>query len=198
MIYLELLWTFFKIGAFTFGGGYAMLPLIQSEVINRRWLTEQELVDFLAVSESTPGSFAVNVATYVGTEVGGLLGAFVATAGVVLPSFAIILVVAGFFAKLKSNKIVEGCMTGLRPTVVGLIGAAVISVGRTAFFPDGLSGSVALSSVFGYRFWCSAAIFALMLLLIKKKAHPILIILISALLGVAVGYAGEFFLSVSP
>ena len=197
MIYLELLWTFFKIGAFTFGGGYAMLPLIQSEVINRSWLTEQELVDFLAVSESTPGSFAVNVATYVGAEVGGLLGAFAATAGVVLPSFVIILVVAGFFAKFKSNKTVEGCMTGLRPAVVGLIGAAVISVGKTAFFPDGLPGSVALSSAFGYRFWCSAAIFALMLLLIKKKAHPILIILISALLGVAVGYAGEFFLSVS-
>ena len=191
MIYLELLWTFFKIGAFTFGGGYAMLPLIQSEVINKSWLTEQELVDFLAVSESTPGSFAVNVATYVGTEVGGLLGAFAATAGVVLPSFAIILVVAAFFAKFKSNKTVEGCMTGLRPAVVGLIGAAVISVGKTVFFPDGLPDFGELSSAFGYRFWCSAAIFALMLLLIKKKLHPILIILLSALLGVVVGYAGE-------
>ena len=191
MIYLELLWTFFKIGAFTFGGGYAMLPLIQSEVITKSWLTQQELVDFLAVSESTPGSFAVNIATYVGAEVGGFPGALAATVGVVLPSFVIILAVAGFFAKFKSNKAVEGCMTGLRPAVVGLIGAAVISVGKTVFFPNGFPAFSALSAAFGYRFWCSAGIFALMLLLIKKKLHPIFVILLSALLGVALGYAGE-------
>ena len=84
MIFLELLWTFFKIGAFTFGGGYAMLPLIQAEVLKKGWVTESEIVDFIAVSESTPGPFAINMATYVGTERGGLLGAFCATLGVAL------------------------------------------------------------------------------------------------------------------
>ena len=87
MIYLELLWTFFKIGLFTFGGGYAMLPLIQEEVISHGWMTDEQIINFIAVSESTPGPFAINIATYIGTEMGngfwgGLLGAFCATLGV--------------------------------------------------------------------------------------------------------------------
>ena len=89
MIYLELFLTFLKIGAFTFGGGYAMLPLIQSEVASHSWLNQEELVNFIAVSESTPGPFAVNISTYVGTTVGGLPGSFCATLGVVFPSFVI-------------------------------------------------------------------------------------------------------------
>ena len=86
MIYLELFYIFLKIGAFTFGGGYAMLPLIQDEVIAHNWIDSQSLIDFIAVSESTPGPFAVNIATYVGAEVGGIFGSFCATLGVILPS----------------------------------------------------------------------------------------------------------------
>lgn len=85
MIYLELFYIFLKIGAFTFGGGYAMLPLIQDEVIAHNWIDSQSLIDFIAVSESTPGPFAVNIATYVGAEVGGIFGSFCATLGVILP-----------------------------------------------------------------------------------------------------------------
>ena len=88
MIFWELFWTFFQIGAFTFGGGYAMLPLIQSEVASHGWMTDTQLVDFVAVSESTPGPFAVNISTYVGMVTGGPLGAACATLGVVLPSFS--------------------------------------------------------------------------------------------------------------
>ena len=94
MIFLELFLTFLMIGAFTFGGGYAMLPLIQEEVAAKGWIDAASLVDFVAVSESTPGPFAINMATYVGSEMGGVLGAACATLGVVLPSFVIFLIVA--------------------------------------------------------------------------------------------------------
>ena len=97
MIYIVLFLTFFKIGAFTFGGGYAMLPLIQEEVLKKAWLSQQEIIDFIAVSESTPGPFAVNMATFIGSQTGGILGAVCATLGVVLPSFIIILIVAKCF-----------------------------------------------------------------------------------------------------
>ena len=126
MIYLELFYIFLKIGAFTFGGGYAMLPLIQDEVIAHNWIDSQSLIDFIAVSESTPGSFAVNVATYVGEEVAGVAGSVCATLGVVLPSFIIILIIAGCYKRFKNSGVVKGCMSGLKPAVVGLIGASVI------------------------------------------------------------------------
>lgn len=132
MIFLELFFTFLKIGAFTFGGGYAMLPLIQQEVVSHQWMTLEQLVNFIAVSESTPGPLAVNLSTYVGAETGGLLGALCATFGVVLPSFVIILVVAKFYQAFQSNTIVKGCMNGLRPTVVGMIGASLLSVAASA------------------------------------------------------------------
>lgn len=186
MIYLDLFWTFFKIGAFTFGGGYAMLPLIQAEVEAHGWMSISELINFVAVSESTPGPFAVNVSTYVGAETGGIFGAFCATLGVVLPSFLIILIVAKCFAKFKSSKAVQGCMSGLKPAVIGLIGSAVISVGQTVFFPEGFS----MPSGIDFSFISSAVIFILMLVLALKKKHPILIIVLSAALGIASGFTG--------
>ena len=120
MIYLELFWTFFKIGAFTFGGGYAMLPLIQAEVESHGWMASADLVNFVAVSESTPGPFAVNISTYVGTELAGIPGGIFATLGVVLPSFLIILLVARCFEAFRNSRIVSGCMAGLKPAVIGL------------------------------------------------------------------------------
>ncbi len=191
MIFLHLFLTFFKIGAFTFGGGYAMLPLIQKEVVSLGWMTNETIINFIAVSESTPGPFAVNMATYVGQSMGGsyglwgnLFGAFCATLGVVLPSFIIILLVAKFFEKFKNSRIVKGCMTGLKPAVIGLIGSAVISTGATVFFPAGIS----LATFATVEFISAAVIFALALVLALKKVHPILIIVISAALGIAVGY----------
>lgn len=177
MILLELFWTLFKIGALTFGGGYAMLPLIQAEVERHGWMDAESLVNFIAVSESTPGPFAVNISTYVGMERAGLLGAACATLGVVLPSFIIILVVARFFEKFRSSKVVKGCMAGLKPAVIGMIATAVLSVGKTVFWP--FEPVQAL---------CSLGIFALSMVLVMRKKHPIVIILLSAALGIAFGY----------
>lgn len=184
MIYLELFWTFLKIGAFTFGGGYAMIPLIQAEVGAHGWMSAEEVVNFVAVSESTPGPFAVNASTYVGMQTAGFAGAFCATLGVVLPSFIIILAMAGCLDRFRKSRIMSGCMSGLRPAVIGLIGAAAVSTGRTVFFPDGISVTGLGSPVF----WISAVIFLAALVPALKKVHPILIILVSAALGVAAGY----------
>ena len=189
MIFIKLFLTFFKIGLFTIGGGYAMLPLIQAEVLANGWMEEEALINFIAVSESTPGPFAVNIATYVGTHVAGngvlvsLLGSACATLGVVMPSFIIILIVARFFERFKNSKVVSGIMTGLRPAVIGLIASAIISMGKTTLFPEGF--------IFDYNLICSIVIFALSAFLIfKKKMHPIGVIVIAAALGIAAGYAG--------
>ncbi|MEE0857357.1 MAG: chromate transporter [Ruminococcus sp.] len=186
MIYLDLFLTFLKIGLFTFGGGYAMLPMIQEEVALNGWLDQSELIDFIAVSESTPGPFAVNIATFVGTRTGGIFGGLCATLGVVLPSFVIILIVARCYQKFKSNKLVTGAMNGLKPAVVGLIAAALLSLSQTVFFPQGLS-----AAAFGTaQFYVSLGIFAVAVVLAFKKLHPILIILLSAVIGIIAGVIG--------
>ncbi len=188
MIYLELFLTFFRIGLFTFGGGYAMLPLIQDAVIENGWLSEEAVVNFIAVSESTPGPFAINIATYVGIETGGFLGAVCSTLGVVLPSFIVILIVARVYKKFQESKTVNGCMTGLRPAVIGLIAAAVITIGTTVFFPNGY----ALADLNFYNMAVSLAIAVLgTFLIFKIKIHPILLIVISAALGIGAGFIGE-------
>lgn len=193
-IFLELFWAFFKIGAVTVGGGYAMLPFIQEEVLRQGWLSEAEVINFIAVSESTPGPFAINIATYVGSVMGGqaeglglfgtILGAFCATLGVVLPSFVIILLVAKIYEAFKRSKIVKGIMTGLKPAVVGLIGAAVIKILQEVFAPSGWS--VALFT--NPATYVSLGLFGVASLLAFKKVHPILIICLSAIVGIAAGF----------
>ena len=188
MIFWNLFWTFFKIGAFTFGGGLAMLRIAQEQVVAWGWLEESQIVDFVALSESTPGPFAINMATYVGASQEGILGAACATLGVVLPSFIVILIVAHFYKQFQSSHIVKGVMTGLKPTAIGLIASAVISMAITVFVPAGFSLSIFKST----EFYVSLVIFALSLLLVfskKIKIPPVLIICISAGLGIAAGYA---------
>ena len=196
MIFLTLFLTFFKIGLFTIGGGYAMIPLIQSEVVdNLEWISEEQLLDIFAVSESTPGPFAINTATYVGSLMGGdtplgvwgsILGATCATLGVVMPSFIIILIVARFYEKYKQSKIVRGCMSGLKPAAVGLIGAAILSAVGDALLPNDLALAEAAVSP---SFYVSIGIFAITVVLaFWKKIHPLWLILLSAGLGIAWGY----------
>lgn len=186
MIYATLFLTFFKIGAFTFGGGYAMLPLIETEILAYGWMALSDLVNFVAVSESTPGPFAVNISTYIGVVTGGFFGSFCATLGVVLPSFLIILIVAHFYRQFQSSRIVRGVMAGLRPAVVGLIGASVLSVASTVFLPEGFKTQV-FTDPTTYIF---LAIFVLSAFLLHKKAHPILVIILSACLGIVCGLCG--------
>lgn len=189
MIYLELFLTFLKLGAFTFGGGAAMMPFIQQEAVSKWGFTAEEIINFIAISESTPGPFAVNIATYVGAEKGGFFGAVCATLGLVLPSFIIILIIAKCYDKFKSNKVVAGAMTGLRPASVGLIAAATVSIGIEVFF----GGSFAFSSLLSYDFIAAFLLFGgmLALCLLRKKISPVVIIGISAVSGIGICYLGE-------
>ncbi len=193
MIYAILFFTFFKIGLFTFGGGYAMLPLIQDEVIKNNWVSLGDFINFVAVSESTPGPFAINMATYIGSvqgttalpgAFGSVLGAFCATLGVVMPSFIIILMVARLYEQFKNSRLVAGCMSGLKPAAVALIASAVVTMGKTVFLGSGITASVLADA----KFYVSLAIFAIMSFLLHKKVHPIVVICISAVLGIIAGY----------
>ena len=184
MVMIELFLTFLKIGAFTFGGGYAMIAMIQYEAERHGWLTQEELVDFVALSESTPGPLAVNMATFVGIRTGGIAGAVIATLGIVLPSFIIILIIAKCFERFKNSRSVKGIMSGLKPAVVGMIGTAFLSVGRTVFFPEGLQ----LKAFTDASFWIFLCLFSVSAVLAFKKMNPIKIILIAAAVGVCTGY----------
>ena len=127
----KLFMTFFKIGAFTIGGGYAMLPLIQREVVEtHEWLTEDEFMDILAIAEATPGPVAINTSTYVGYKMAGVKGSLICTLGTVLPSFTIILLIVTFFWQYRQNPIIEKAFLGIRPAVAALIFSAVYKMGK--------------------------------------------------------------------
>lgn len=125
----ELFKTFFKIGAFTFGGGYAMIPLIQKEVVdNKKWLTNEDILEIVAIAESTPGPIAINAATFVGYRVGGVFGSACATLGVVLPSFVIILAISFVLRQFQENRVVQYAFRGIRAGVLALIVKALLSM----------------------------------------------------------------------
>lgn len=131
--YFQLFWVFFKIGAFTFGGGYAMIPLIQREVVNRKkWLEEGEFIDMLAIAQSVPGPVSLNTAVFVGNKLKGKRGSVVSSAGIILPSFVVILLIALVFTEFKENPGVERVFKGIRPAVVALIAAPLWGMGKSA------------------------------------------------------------------
>jgi len=184
MIYLKLFLTFLEIGAFSFGGGYGMISLIREKVLAYGWLSEEQLLNMVAVAESTPGPIAVNMATFVGASQGGILGSLLATLGVVLPSFFIILAIAVLIKNLLKYPGVRAFLSGVRPCVVGLIIATAI----TLFMGSAIGIKRVTDSV------CvdvrAIAIFAILIsvssfakLVLKKKASPILLIFLSAGMG---------------
>jgi chromate transporter len=138
MIYLQLFITFFKIGLFTFGGGYAMISLIQNEVVvNHHWVDAASFTDMIAISQMTPGPIGINSATYVGYAVtGNVFGSAIATIAVSLPSFIIILTIAHFYVQFKKNVLFESALNGIKPVVLGLIGAAAILLVTKETFID--------------------------------------------------------------
>lgn len=187
MIYLKLFLTFFEIGAVSFGGGYGMVSLIREKVLLNGWLTETGFLDIIAVSESTPGPLAVNMATFVGSSQAGFFGSVCATLGVVLPSFIIILLIAAALKGLMKYAGVQAFLSGVRPCVVALISATAITIGLSSFFsiktvhdaPKVDFGSLAVFAVI--------AVFALVFKKIKKKLpSPIFMIVLSAFLGIFV------------
>jgi chromate transporter len=181
MILLDLFLSFLQIGLFTIGGGYAMIPLITDRVVSRGWATHEQLIDWIVVGESLPGAFAINIANFVGTSQYGLLGAAVAVAGLITPSFIIILIIAKFLTRFMEYKGVTAALRGLHPAALGLIFAAAVSIGITAF-------NISFSPDF-YRHinLPGIIIFAVILALsrIKKlKFNSYKIIITSAVLGI--------------
>lgn len=134
MIFLQLFWTFFKIGLFTIGGGHAMIPLIMEEIVANGWLAQEVLLDFIAISESTPGPFAVNIATYVGQQMAGVGGAIVCTLGVVLPSLIIIIAIAKFFTRYMNRPAVKEVFDHVSGSVTGLLVSVAVTVGILVLF----------------------------------------------------------------
>ena len=182
---LILFITFFKIGLFTIGGGYAMIPLIQAEMIKHNWIAQVDLVNFIAIAESTPCPFAVNIATFVGMQRGGIIGAIFATLGVILPSFIIILIIAKYFHTFKDNRYVKASLLGLRPTVIGLMLSAGFSIMLSNLFYS-LNKVINFKEFFvNHINYKGILIFIILFILSKKlKIHPILLVVISAALGI--------------
>jgi chromate transporter len=185
VIYLKLFLTFLKIGAVSFGGGYGMIAMIRDIVLSEGWMTDAELLNFIAVAESTPGPIAVNMATFVGSQQAGLGGALIATLGIVLPSFVVILVIAALIRNLLRFKGVKAFLTGLRPAVVGLVlatGATMLLQRMVSFeqFSDKLQCDAFAIVIFG-ALLLTAQLFRKWR---KKPMPPILSIVIAAGLGV--------------
>lgn len=185
-VLLLLFLTFLKIGAVSFGGGYGMIPLITEECVRNNWLTEEEVINFIAVSESTPGPIAINMATFIGSSQGGFWGAVLATVGVVTPAFCIILLIAAIVRNLLKYKGVQATLGGVRPAVIGLIVATAITLFLSVVF-----NIKTVKSEFSFD-WRALAIFAVTVVVHcvykhfkKKKISPIILILISAAMGMA-------------
>ncbi|MBS3947797.1 MAG: chromate transporter [Dethiobacter sp.] len=177
MILFELYLAFLKIGLFSIGGGYVMLPLIQKEIIERHgWLTLAEFVDILAIAEMTPGPIAINSATFIGFRTGGILGAALATAGVVTPSVVLMILAAAFLRRFYENRWVQAAFHGLRPAVIALIISAAVFVARASLTD---LASAALGG-------------AVFLLLIFTKLPPVPVLLLAALAGVGLYYLPYF------
>ena len=189
MILLNLFLTFLLIGAVSFGGGYGMISLVREQVLAHGWLTESEFLDMIAVSESTPGPLAVNMATFIGASQAGFPGALVATLGVVLPAFLIILLIAAVLKNLLRYRGVEAFLSGVRPTVVGLILGTAVVLGLATLFSLGslrdTSGVTHDAGAFLILF-CLLALDAASRTWRGRAIAPILLILLSAVLGMLV------------
>ena len=184
MMLWQLFSSFFLIGAFTFGGGYAMIALIRDTAISNAWLTEAELLEIIAVAESTPGPIAVNMATFVGAKQGGVLGAAFATLGVVLPSFLVILAISALARRFLENKYANAVLFGVRPTVVGLILASALSMLLSVLLGISTLSTPAMPNLRAILIFCALILLDFLYRrLRKKRPSPILVILASALLG---------------
>jgi chromate transporter len=184
--FLRLFWMFFKIGLFTFGGGYAMIPLIEQEVVGGGYIDQALLYDFIGIAESTPGPIAINMATFIGTHELGVLGAVAATIGVALPSFIIILLIASLGSKFLNSRLVNEAFKGLKPAVIGLILSVSVGLFIRGIFPNmKLSELIINFSGFNYKNLIILVIVFLFAFL-KKKSSPVQIILLSAILGIGV------------
>lgn len=189
MIFLKLFWVFFKTGLFAVGGGMATIPFLYDISDSTGWFTHNDLANMIAVSESTPGPIGVNMATYVGYVTGvneggipfGILGAVIATLGLIMPAIIIILIIALFLKSFRDNKYLNSAFYGLRPASTGLIAAAGLSVAVTTILPEGF-----VLSGFNWKGVILAAVLLILTNFVKKvkNLHPIVFIIVSAVAGV--------------
>lgn len=181
---LKLYLLFFKIGIFTFGGGYAMIPFFQDELVTRHgFLTAQQFADIIALAQMTPGPVGLNAATYVGQLQGGFAGALACTAGVLTPSLTVGLIIAAILARANKNALLQGALTGIRPATVGLIGAAVIFFAETSIFTDKLTTLWKGNGDFRLC-WSGLVVFALTIVAHWRWKPPMLLtIVVAGVLG---------------
>ncbi|RCW60200.1 MULTISPECIES: chromate transporter [Halanaerobium] len=183
MVYLRLFLEFFKVGLFALGGGLAALPFLQDLITKYSWMTSKELLNMIAISESTPGAIGINTATFIGFNTGGIPGGIIATAGLAAPSIIIITIIAHYFKKFNQHPLVESAFSGIRPAVAGLIASAAFELAQGGILNlQYLQLNKKLINFFDYK--------SLLLLLIvftavrKFKKHPIIYITVSALIGI--------------
>ena len=190
MLYLTLFLEFLKIGLFTFGGGYAMIPLIKEVVLKHGWLSEEQFLNMIGVSEVTPGPIAINMATYVGSTQAGILGAILCTLGVVLPAFIIMLLISILLRKYMKNKYVQSALSGIKFVAVALILASALTIFADVVFPytTGEGATISVNFVAIKMLVLITAGYFLLKILFKKKPGPISIIVMSAVIGLMVNY----------
>lgn len=178
MNYLNLFWSFFQIGLFSIGGGYAAMPLIQNQVVDiHQWLTMAEFADIMAIAEMTPGPIAINSATFVGIQVGGIWGAVVATLGCVFPSSIIVMILANIYYRFRGLDMVQGILGGLRPAVIAMIASAGISLFTMAIYKNGGNWSFNIDII-------AVGIFLAAFLILRiKKINPIHVMIASGVAG---------------
>ncbi|HEX3075403.1 MAG TPA: chromate transporter [Lachnospiraceae bacterium] len=183
MIYLQLFWSFFQIGLFCFGGGYAALPLIQYQVVDiHGWLPLRDFADVITISQMTPGPIGINSATFVGIQIAGIPGAIVATLGNILPSCVIALILAKLYYRYRGVKVVQGILNGLRPAVIALIASAGLSLIVLAFW----NGS-SISKDIGNVDFTSVTIFMLAFYILRRwKANPIHVMIGAGVIGLCI------------
>ena len=184
MIYLKLFWDFFRVSCFTFGGAYGAIPLIRDMVLGNGWLTDERLAYMIAVSESTPGPIMVNMATYVGSDQAGFWGSLLATVGVILPAYLVILLIVSVLKNVIENKYVQAVLGGLKPCVTGIVLATGAYMVIHNVLPLSGGAVIDLPAVI-----ITALLVAAMLLypkIVKKKLSPIALICISAILGIVI------------
>lgn len=190
MVYITLFLEFFKAGLFTIGGGLAMIPILEEAVIKHGWLTEAQFYDFVGICESTPGPIVVNVATYIGAVQGGILGSLAATLGVILPSFVIILLIASILKNFTDNKYFKGFLSGVKPVVSALIiSTGIILLAKLVGYAAPMSFKFDLKSTIIFALVVAVNFVATKLM--KKKLSSVLLIIISAALGIAVSCVAE-------
>lgn len=181
MIYLELLWSFFQIGLFSIGGGYAAVPLIQRQVVDLHpWLSMTQFADIMTIAEMTPGPIAINSAAFVGVQVAGIAGAVVATVGCILPSCIIVLTLAYVYYRFRGLTMIQGVLAGLRPAVVAMIASAGISLLLMSFF-----GQRSLPSDWSTIQWIPVLLFGAGLFVLRKwKVNPIFVMAGAGVAGI--------------